>query len=137
LSDSVHDLGDALVIGASWWLERRSMTEADKRHTYGYRRYSVLSALVTTVVLLLGSMIVLMHAIPRLLFPQPVDDTGMLVFAVLGILLNGIATWKTHGGESMSQRAVSLHMLEDVLGWVAVLVGAAIIKLTGWYIIDY
>lgn len=136
LSDSVHDLGDALVIGIAWRMERKSGKGADARHSYGYRRWSVLGALVTTVVLLAGSVAVVVTAIPRILFPVPVDDGGMAWLAVLGIAMNGLAAWRTSGGYSLGQRAVSLHMLEDVLGWVAVLVGSLLIRLTGWTIID-
>lgn len=136
LSDSVHDFGDALVLGSSWLFERKAQGEADATHSYGYRRYSTVGALVTTLVLLIGSAGVIAGAVPRIISPVPVDEGGMLVLAVLGVAMNGLAAWRTSGGMSLNERAVNLHMLEDVLGWAAVLVGAAVMRLTGWYAID-
>lgn len=136
LSDSVHDFGDALVIGVSYLLERKSKAGADERHSYGYRRYSTAGALVTTVILLAGSVGVILGAVPRVVSPVPVDHDGMLLLAVFGIAMNGFAAWRTSGGSSLNQRAVSLHMLEDVLGWVAVLAGAFLMRVTGWAVID-
>lgn len=136
LSDSVHDLGDALVIGGAYLLERKSRGGVDDRHSYGYRRWSTVGAFVTTSVLLIGSGAVLTGAVSRLLSPAPVDHDGMLWFALFGIIMNGFAAWKTSGGHSLNQRAVSLHMLEDVLGWIAVLAGAIVIKVTGWLFVD-
>ena len=136
MSDAVHDLGDALVIGISLVLERKSARSADARHSYGFRRYSVLGALITTLILVAGAVAVVVAAVPRLLSPEPADYSGMIILAIFGVAVNGYAAWKTHGGLSLNQRAVSLHMLEDVLGWVAVLIGAVIMKFTGFAIID-
>ena len=136
ISDAVHDLGDAMVIGVSYFLERKSAKDPDLRHSYGYRRYSVLGAVITTCVLIAGAVIVVATAIPRLIEPEPANYDGMIVFAIFGIAVNGFAAWRTSGGGSLNQRAVNLHMLEDVLGWVAVLIGAVVMRFTGWAIID-
>jgi len=136
LSDSVHDLGDALSIGISYFLEKKSKRHADNKHTYGYIRYSVLGGVITTTILLVGSILVIIGAIKRLFNPVEVNYNGMIIFAVIGIILNSIAAYVTKEGDSINQKSVNLHMLEDVLGWVVVLLGAIIMRFTDVRIID-
>ena len=136
LSDALHDLGDAAGIGCSFFLEKKSRKAPDATHTYGYVRYSVLGGLITTVILLSGSVIVIYHAVLRLLNPSPIDYNGMLVFAVVGVIVNLAAAIFTLHGESLNQKAVNLHMLEDVLGWIVVLIGALVMRFTDWVFID-
>ena len=136
LSDALHDLGDAAGIGCSFFLEKKSRKQPDATHTYGYIRYSVLGGLITTVILLSGSVIVIYHAVLRLLNPSPIDYNGMLVFAVVGVIVNLAAAIFTLHGESLNQKAVNLHMLEDVLGWIVVLIGALVMRFTDWVFID-
>ena len=136
LSDALHDLGDAAGIGLSFFLERKSRKQPDATHTYGYVRYSVLGGLITTVILLSGSVIVIYHAVLRLLNPSPIDYNGMLVFAVVGVAVNLATAIFTRHGESLNQKAVNLHMLEDVLGWLVVLIGALVMRFTDWVFID-
>ncbi|MGO1470208.1 MAG: cation diffusion facilitator family transporter [Tissierella sp.] len=122
ISDAIHDLGDTLSLGLAWFLGYYSEKKEDKNYTYGYRRYSLLAALINTTVLIIGSFIIFYNAIPRLFNPQSTNATGMIGFAVLGILVNGLAVFKTKGGHSLNEKVVSWHLLEDVLGWIAVLV---------------
>lgn len=136
LSDAVHDGGDALSIGISYFLQRKSRKGADERYTYGYGRYSVLGAAVTDTVLIIGSLTVIYKGILKMLNPSEIRVDGMLLFAVAGFVVNLVAVFVTRGGDSLNQRAVNLHMLEDVLGWAVVLAGSVVIKLTGLYIID-
>ena len=136
LSDSVHDMGDAAAIGASYLLEKRSLRQPDKTHTYGYARYSVVGSLISTVILICGSVVVIYNAILRIINPVEINKNGMLVFAVVGLVVNFGAAWFTREGKTLNQRAVNLHMLEDVLGWAVVLIGALVIKFTDFYIID-
>ncbi len=136
LSDALHDLGDAAGIGCSFFLERKSRRAPDATHTYGYARYSVLGGLITTVILLTGSCIVIYHAVLRLLAPTPIHYDGMLIFAIVGVIVNLAAAIFTRDGHSLNQRAVNLHMLEDVLGWVVVLVGALVMRFTDWVFLD-
>ncbi len=136
LSDSVHDLGDALSIGVSYALEKKSTREADEHYTYGYGRYSVIGGAFTTLVLLCGSVGVVCASVKRLLSPTALNYDGMILFAVAGVCVNLLAAYLTHGGGSVNRRAVSLHMLEDVLGWAAVLIGAVIMRFTDLSIID-
>ena len=136
LSDAVHDLGDALGIGVSWFLERKSKRQADRTYTYGYARFSVLGSVFTCGILLLGSVGVIVSAIGRLMNPVPIRYDGMILFAVVGVAVNLTAAFVTRKGESLNQKAVNLHMLEDVLTWVVVLVGAVVMRYTDWAVID-
>lgn len=136
ISDSVHDLGDAVSIGISYFLERKSLREADDMYTYGYKRFSLLGAFITTAVLIAGSVAVICGSAVRLFRPAEVNYSGMLIFAVVGAAVNFAAAYVTGHSSSANGRAVNLHMLEDVLGWLAVLVGAVLIGLTKLSVID-
>ncbi|MBQ8196967.1 MAG: cation transporter [Clostridia bacterium] len=135
-SDAVHDFGDALSIGLSFFLEKLSDKAPDEKYTFGYARFSVLASLISCTILLVGSGLVIYHAINKIITPTPVNYDGMLIFAVVGLVVNGGAFFITHGGTSLNQRATSLHMLEDLLGWVLVLIGAVVIKFTGFILLD-
>lgn len=136
ISDSVHDLGDSVSIGASLVLEYKSGKKPDQQYTYGYLRFSVLGALITAAILFLGSVFVIYQSVCRLITPSEVHYDGMLIFAIIGIAVNGFAAYRTAHGHSMNEKTLSLHMLEDVLGWAAILVGSFVIKFTGWHWID-
>lgn len=136
VSDAVHDIGDAASIGLSYFLERKSKKQPDEIYTYGYTRYSVMGSLITTVILLFGSVAVIYNAVLRLFNPITINYDGMIFFAVLGASVNFLAAWFTKEGDSLNQRAVNLHMLEDVLGWVVVLLGAIIMRFTDISVID-
>lgn len=136
MSDAIHDVGDALSIGVSYLLEKKSKKQADNNYTYGYTRYSVLGASITSAILFIGSILVIYRAIIRLIYPETVNYNGMIVFAIVGVIINSLAAYFTHDGDSMNQRAVNLHMLEDVLGWVIVLIGSVIMKFTDIVYID-
>ncbi|MBR3673311.1 MAG: cation transporter [Clostridia bacterium] len=136
LTDSIHDMGDALSIGISYFLEKKSKKKVDNKYTYGYIRYSVLGGLITTVILLVGSILVIYNAVGRIIHPVEVNYEGMIVFAIIGGVLNFIAAYVTREGDSINQKSVNLHMLEDVLGWIIVLIGAVIMKFTDIRIID-
>lgn len=136
ISDSLHDAGDALSIGISYFLERKSMQKSDKNYTFGYRRYSILGAFITTSILLVGSSLVIYHAIIRFFNPVELNYDGMIIIAVVGVIVNFLAAYFTREGDSLNQHAVNLHMLEDVFGWIVVLVGSIIIKFTNITYID-
>ena len=136
ISDAIHDLGDASSIGLAFALEKKSRKNPDTKYTFGYMRYSVLGSAITTLILLLGSGVVIYNAVLRIINPIEIDYTGMIIFAVVGLVVNFIATLVTRKGESLNQKAVNLHMLEDVLGWLVVLIGAIIMKFTDISIID-
>ena len=128
LSDALHDLGDSLGLGLAWFLQNYSQKKRDKRYSYGYARFSLLSAFVNGVVLIMGSIFILLEAIPRLWQPVQPDTGGMIVLAILGVLFNGAAVLKLKGGHTQNEKMVTWHLLEDVMGWIAVLIGAIVMR---------
>ena len=136
VSDAVHDIGDAASIGISYFLEKKSKKKPDEHYTYGYVRYSVIGSVITTLILLVGSALVIYNAILRIINPTPINYDGMIIFAIIGAAVNILAAFFTREGDSLNQKAVNLHMLEDVLGWIVVLVGAVIMRFTDISIID-
>lgn len=136
LSDAIHDLGDSVSLGMAWYFQRVSQKRSDSKYTYGYKRFSVMGALITSIVLIVGSVIILTEAVPRIFNPQTAHAKGMIILAVLGIIINGAALLQLRKGKSLNEKVVSLHFLEDVLGWVAVLIGAIVMYFFDLPIID-
>ena len=136
VSDAVHDMGDAASIGISWFLEKKSKKQPDEAYTYGYARYSVVGSVITTLILLAGSCLVVYNAVGRIIAPTRIRYDGMILFAVVGVIVNFCAAVFTREGDSLNQKAVNLHMLEDVLGWAVVLVGAVVMRFTDLAVID-
>jgi cobalt-zinc-cadmium efflux system protein len=136
ISDAVHDFGDSLSLALAWYFQRLSKKGSTKKYSYGYKRFSLLGAIINSVVLIVGSIYILYAAVPRLFSPQETNSKGMFVLAIIGIIINGIAVLRTRKSSSINERVVSLHLLEDVLGWLAVLVGSVIIYFTNLTIID-
>lgn len=126
LSDAVHDLGDSLSLGVAWYLQKVSVKKGDNKFSYGYKRFSLLGSIFISVVLIVGSIFILIESAKRLANPQETNAGGMVLLAILGIIVNGAAVLRLKKGTSHNERAVMLHMMEDVLGWVAVLVGGII-----------
>ncbi len=136
ISDAVHDMGDAASIGISYFLEKKSRKKPDDIYTYGYLRYSVIGSVITTLILLFGSVAVIYNAVLRILEPTAIDYDKMIIFAVIGVVVNFCAAYFTREGDSLNQKAVNLHLLEDVLGWAVVLVGAIVMYFTDFRLID-
>jgi cobalt-zinc-cadmium efflux system protein len=136
MSDALHDFGDALALGMGWWLEKKSHQQSDPSYTYGYRRLSVASAFVTGVILVSGSLWIISNAVPRILHPEPVKTQGMLALAILGIVVNGVAFWRLSHGHSLNEKMMSWHFIEDLFGWVIVLIGSVVMLLVDWPWLD-
>ncbi len=136
ISDALHDLGDSISIGISYFLEKKSKKKPDNRYTFGYARYSILGAVITNSILVIGSILVIINAVERIFNPVPINYNGMIIFAIFGVIVNALAAYFTKEGDSLNQKAVNLHMLEDVLGWIVVLIGAILIKFTEITLID-
>ena len=136
LADAVHDLGDALAIGISAFLESISNREEDSHYTLGYKRFSLLGAILTAVILITGSSLVILENISKLIEPQPVDHEGMLWLGVIAIAINLTASLIVRKGQTKNETILSLHFLEDTLGWLAVIVVAIILRYTDWYFLD-
>ncbi|MCP9016000.1 MULTISPECIES: cation diffusion facilitator family transporter [Streptococcus] len=136
LADSIHDLGDAIAIGISAFLETISNREEDSHYTLGYKRFSLLGALVTAVILMTGSVLVILGNITKLFHPQPVNDEGILWLGIIAVSINVLASLVVRKGKTKNESILSLHFLEDTLGWVAVILMAIVLRFTDWYILD-
>ena len=136
LADSVHDLGDAVAIGVSAVLETISNREEDSQYTLGYKRFSLLGALITAVILMTGSVFVILENTTKLFNPQPVNDEGVLWLGIIAVTINVLASLVVRKGKTKNESILSLHFLEDTLGWVAVILMAIVLRFTDWYILD-
>lgn len=136
LSDAVHDFGDAMSIGLAWAFQKISTKEANEKYSFGHRRFSLLGALSTSIVLIVGSTLMIFRSVPLLFNPEPVHSQGMLWVAIAAIAINGFATWLLSSGASANEKVLTLHLLEDVLGWVGVLIVSIILRFQDWYFLD-
>ena len=136
LSDAIHDLGDTISLGASWILEKKSKKTENDKYTYGYGRLSVVGSLINIIVLSIGTIIVLINTIPRIINPEPVNVKGMLILAIIGVIMNGMAVLKVKNGEKISEKVVMLHLMEDVLGWLAVLIVSTVLVFVDFPVLD-
>lgn len=136
ISDALHDLGDSFSLGLSWYLSKLSEKKRTPTFTYGYKRFSMLGALINSLVLLVGSLVILSEAVPRILHPEHSHAKGMFLFAILGVTVNGLAALRVRRGKTMNEKVVALHLLEDVLGWVAVLIVSIVIMIRDTHILD-
>jgi cobalt-zinc-cadmium efflux system protein len=136
LSDALHDFGDSLILILSWIAEKKSHQKPDEKRTFGYKRFSLAAAITTSVLLISGSLYILTQAIPRLLSPQPVNTQGMVFLAILGVIFNGFGYLKLKKGSSFNEKTLSWHLLEDVLGWVVILIGSLVMYIWQNPIID-
>ena len=136
LADSVHDLGDAIAIGISALLETISNREEDRQYTLGYKRFSLLGAMLTAVILMIGSVLVILENITKIAHPQPVNEKGILWLGIIAVAINVLASLIVRKGKTKNESVLSLHFLEDTLGWLTVILMATILKFTDWYILD-
>lgn len=136
MADAVHDLGDSLSIGLAWYLSKVGHKKADEQYTYGYKRLSLLGAMINGLILIVGSVWVLSEAIPRLWAPEMPVTEGMIALAILGIVVNGVAAYKLSGGNTLNEKVLNWHLLEDVLGWVAVLIVGIVLQFVNWPVLD-
>lgn len=136
MADAVHDLGDTLSIGLAWYLSKLGKKTSTEKYTYGFKRLSLMGAMINGVILVVGAVWILSEAIPRLANPEMPVTEGMMGLAVLGILVNGLAAYKLHGGHSMNEKVLNWHLIEDAMGWVAVLIVAIVLHFVNWPILD-
>lgn len=136
LSDAIHDLGDSITLGLAWYFQKVATRNRDEKYTYGYKRFSLLGAIINSVILTLGSVLILIETIPRIFNPEVADAKGMILLAIIGIIANGAAVLRLKKGDSINEKVVSLHLLEDVLGWAAILVGSIIMYFFDIPVID-
>jgi cobalt-zinc-cadmium efflux system protein len=136
LSDAVHDLGDSLSLGLAYYFHNKSKQQRDRKFNYGYRRFSLLGAFINSLVLVVSSIFILREASLRLFNPEPSDAKGMVILALIGIAVNGAALLRLRKGKSVNEKVISLHFVEDVLGWTAVLIGSIVMLFADVPILD-
>ncbi len=137
VADSVHDAGDALALGLSYFGLRMSHRPPNARRTFGYRKVRILTAFLNALFLIGLTALIVRQAVVRIMHPEPVKSGVLVVMAVAGIVVNGLAVLLLRRDrQSLNIRAAMWHLLEDFLGWIAVLVGGIVIRLTDWYVID-
>lgn len=136
LSDAVHDLGDSLSLGFAYYFHKKSRQKGDEKFNYGYRRFSLLGAFINSLILTVSSVFIIRESVLRIFEPEQPDTTGMLVLAFIGIAVNGYALLRLRKGGSINEKVVSLHFMEDVLGWVAVLLGSIVMMFADVPVLD-
>jgi cobalt-zinc-cadmium efflux system protein len=136
MADAVHDLGDTISLGLSWNLDKKSKQESDNKFSFGYKRFSLLGALINGLVLFVGSAFILIETIPRLFKPEHAQAEGMFVFAIVGVLVNGFSVIKLKGGKTLNEKMVRWHLIEDVIGWIAVLIVSIVLMFYDLPILD-
>jgi cobalt-zinc-cadmium efflux system protein len=136
LSDALHDFGDSLSLGLAYYFQRKSRQKKDAHFSYGYKRFSLLGAFINSIVLIVSSVFIIREAVFRLFDPEQPNASGMILLAVGGVIINGVAMLRLQKGESLNEKAISLHFLEDVLGWVAVLIGSIVMYFTTVPLLD-
>ena len=136
LSDALHDLGDSFALGITLILDKLSHRVSDEKYSYGYQRFNLLAALINTIILVIGSIFIFSEAIPRLSHPEHSNAQGMVIFAIIGIAVNGAAALRLRGSKSQNTKIIAWHLLEDVLGWTAVLIVAFVLLFKDIHILD-
>ena len=136
ISGAVHDLGDSFSLGLAWYLDRYAGKDSDRRYSYGYRRFSLLGALASIIVITTGSLFVLAKAVPRLIKPELPKAEGMVLLSVIGIMVNGLAVLRVKGGRTLNEQVVTWHLLGDVLTWAAVLVVSIVLMFKELPVLD-
>ncbi|MCX6841834.1 MAG: cation diffusion facilitator family transporter [candidate division WOR-3 bacterium] len=137
VANSIHDASDAVALTLSYFGFRLSERAPNSRRTFGYRKVRILTAFLNAGVLVALSVLVIRSAILRIVKPEPVQSPTLIFIAVVGLVVNGVAVLLLRRDrESLVIRAAMWHLLDDFLGFIAVLVGGVVIRLTGWYVID-
>lgn len=136
MSDALHDFGDSISLGTARYFQKVSQKSRTQDYTYGYKRFSLIGAFINSIVLITGSIFIIKEAVERIFSPEQASAEGMLLLAILWIVVNGFAVLRLKKWSSVNEKVVSLHLFEDVLGWIAVLIGAGIMMFVNAPIID-
>ncbi len=138
LADAGHNLSDVLGLATAWIAAVLSKRAPTARYTYGLRNTSILAALANAVLLLIASGAILLEAVQRLIEPEPVKSTTIIVVAAIGILVNGATAWLFASGQKgdINIRGAYLHMMADAGVSAGVVIAGLIIMQTGWLWVD-
>jgi cobalt-zinc-cadmium efflux system protein len=136
IANSVHDFGDSVSLGAAWFFEGYANNPGDSKFNFGYRRFSLLSALISGVVITTGSVVIMFSAIARFQQAQPPSGRPMMILAIIGLAVNGLAALRLSRGKTQNEKVLTWHLIEDVASWSAVFIGSIVISLTQWTWVD-
>lgn len=136
LAGAIHDFGDALSLGLAWYLESLASRKKNANFNFGYRRFSLLSALVTGVLILSGSLLICFHSLKDFASPHAPDPKLMFFFAALGITVNAFSAWRMSRGQSKNEKILTWHLVQDFLSWFAVLMTAILMNYVAWPWLD-
>jgi cobalt-zinc-cadmium efflux system protein len=138
LSDAGHMFTDTLALALSFFAMKFAGMPATEKKTFGFYRLEILAALLNGITLVLISLYIMYEAYQRILNPQPVAGTLMLVVAVIGLIVNivGALFLVKHHETNLNIRGAFLHIIGDAISSVGVIIGGIVIIYTGWYLID-
>ncbi len=135
-SNAIHDYGDSIILLSTLFIERHSYKGRSMNYTYGYRRYSLVGAIINNLILLSASLFITYEAIGRFLNPQEISTRVIFGIAILGIVVNTFGYMRLKQNESEINKSLQNNLFADILSWVGLLVSSVIMALTGWYVID-
>ena len=138
LSDAGHMFTDTLALALSFFAMKFAGMPATEKRTFGFYRLEILAALLNGVTLVVISLYIMYEAYQRILNPQPVAGTLMLIVAIIGLIVNiiGALFLVKHHETNLNIRGAFLHIIGDAVSSVGVIAGGIIILYTGWYLID-
>jgi len=136
MADALHDFGDSLSLLLLITLKYLATRPASEAFSFGYRRLNIIGAALVGGSLVLGCLLILGSSIPKIMNPTTVNSSLMMILSVGGIIVNGIAFYRLRPLEGLGENLVSLHLLEDLWGWVIVFFGALAIHFFTWYWLD-
>ena len=122
LADCIHDMSDTISMAIAWLLEKIAQKDSSDKYSYGYQRFSILGAVITSIFVIVMAFFILSEAIPRLFSPEGVDAGGMLIVAIVGLVFKSVSVYRLHGGETFNEKAILYHLLGDIFEWIAILI---------------
>ena len=131
LADCIHDMSDTISMAVAWILEHISQKDSSDKYSYGYQRFSILGAVITSTFVIVMAFFIISEAIPRLFSPEGVDAGGMIIIALIGLIFKSVSVYRLHGGETFNEKAIFYHLLGDIFEWVAILILSVILIFWG------
>ena len=138
-ADAVHDLGDAILLTITLILNKLSKKKPTSTMSYGYKRFAALGALLNAGVILWLSYTMAISVYYEFTFPHVhpyVNVPGLMIVSIVGILVNLFAATRLYGSKNILDRTVSLHLIEDLLGWILTFITSVLISFSGLHILD-
>lgn len=126
-SSAIHDFGDVIILFFSVLIEKISTKPRSEKYTYGYRRFTLIAAIINAVVLLGSSIYIIINAIERLINPEPIAASVVLIMAGIGVIVNIVGIQKLKQDDSVLNRALVLNLKADVYNFIAIIISSSLI----------